>query len=304
MLRYRADRRPIGLLLLYAVLVAGQWMIVPTGGLGLTLVAATCFLAWVAAVIAHNIVHSPVFESRRLNRIFQVWVSLSYGFPISDYLPGHNLSHHRFTQLQEDLMRTTRVNFRWNLLNFLFFMPAVTPGVIRGNSRYVAAVGARAAAWRRPRRIETVAVWSVKALLLLLDWRKALLYVIVPHLFANWAIVSVNFIQHDGCDHEHPVNHSRNFVGRLFNWWAVNNGYHAIHHMHPGLHWSVLPAAHAAQVAPHNHPALNQRSMFGYIFKAAIYPGRRLRYDGVPVVVVDDGPDRDWIAANESSGPD
>ncbi len=300
MLRYRADVRSIGLLILYAALVIGQWTLAPVGWVGVALVGATCFLAWVAAVIAHNIVHCPVFTSRRLNQFFQVWVSLSYGFPISDYLPGHSLSHHRYTQLREDLMRTTRVNFRWNLLNFLLFMPAVTPAVIRGNARYKALVGATAATWRQQRSLETVAVWSVKVALLLIDWQKALLYVVVPHLFANWAIVSVNFVQHDGCDHEHPVNHSRNFIGRVFNWWAVNNGYHAIHHMHPGLHWSLLPDAHAREVAPHNHPALNQRSMLSYIFKAAIYPGKRVRYDGAPLVVTD-GPDRDWVEAGDEA---
>ncbi len=63
--------------------------------------------AWLCAVIAHNTVHTPVFTKRWLNQAFQVWVSLSYGFPISEYTPGHNLSHHRFTQM-EDRMRTTR----------------------------------------------------------------------------------------------------------------------------------------------------------------------------------------------------
>jgi fatty acid desaturase len=295
MLRFRADLRTLGFLVFYFGLVVGQWIWAPTGAVGVALVICTCLVSWICAVIAHNTVHSPVFKQRVLNKIFQVWVSLSYGFPISDYVPGHNLSHHRFTQQPEDVMRTTRVHFRWNLLNFLMFMPAVTPGILRGNAKFQAVLGSRAAAWKRQLVIEAVVVWSVKVLCLVLDWKKALLYVVLPHLFANWGIVSVNFLQHDGCDPDHPVNHSRNFVGKFFNWCTLNNGYHGMHHLVPGMHWSLLPQAHAKQIAPTIHPALDQRSLLVYVWKTFIYPGKRVRFDGTPLVIEADAPDRDWI---------
>jgi fatty acid desaturase len=299
MLRYRADLRTIGFLVFYALLVLGQWVLAPSGVIGWLVIALTCVVSWLCAVIAHNTVHSPVFKQRWMNRVFQIWVSLSYGFPISDYVPGHNLSHHRFTQQREDVMRTTRVRFGWNLLNFILFMPAVTPGILRGNSKFKAVLGERAAPWKRQLILEAVVVWSVKIGLLILDWEKALLYVVVPHLFANWGIVSVNYVQHDGCDPDSEYNHSRNFVGKTFNWFAFNNGYHTIHHMIPGKHWSLLPAAHAEKVAPFIHPELDQPSLFGYMWKALIYPGKRTRFDGTPVVVTNEGPDRDWIKPND-----
>lgn len=299
MLRYRADLRTLGFLVLYAVLVVTQWIFAPSGLLGILLIVFTCAMSWICAVIAHNTVHTPVFKQRWLNKAFQVWVSLSYGFPISDYVPGHNLSHHRYTQQREDVMRTTRVNFRWNLLNFLFFMPSVTPGILRGNAEFKRVLGPRAKPWKQQLLLEAVIVWSVKIACLLLDWQKALLYVFLPHLFANWGVVSVNFVQHDGCDADHPYNHSRNFVGKFFNWCALNNGFHTIHHMIPGLHWSLLPAAHAEKVAPHMDPALDEPSLFLYVFRTIIYPGRRLRYDGKPVVITGEGPDREWIKPND-----
>jgi fatty acid desaturase len=295
MLRYRADIRSLGFLVLYAMLVIGQWIYAPAGALGWVVFVVTCAVSWICAVIAHNTVHSPVFKQRSLNKLFQIWVSLSYGFPISDYVPGHNLSHHRYTQMREDVMRTTHVRFRWNLLNFLWFMPAVSPGILRGNTHFKQAMGERAAPWKRQLLIETIVVWSVKVLCFALDWKKALWYVMLPHVFANWGIVSVNFLQHDGCDPQHPVNHSRNFVGKIFNWWTLNNGYHGMHHMMPGKHWSLLSAAHAEQVAPTIHPALEQRSLAVYCWKAFVYPGKRVRYDGTPVVVENEGPDRDWV---------
>jgi fatty acid desaturase len=300
MLRYRADLRTLGFLVAYAALVVCQWILAPSGLLGVALIVLTCVLSWICAVIAHNTVHSPLFEQRWLNKVFQVWVSLSYGFPISDYVPGHNLSHHRFTQQREDVMRTTRVNFSWNLLNFLLFMPAVTPSILRGNAQFKRVMGARATPWKRQLLIEGIIVWAVKIGCLILDWQKALLYIVIPHLFANWGIVSVNFVQHDGCDPDHSVNHSRNFVGKFFNWWTLNNGYHTIHHAIPGKHWSLLPEAHAERVAPFIHPALDQPSLFRYVFRTVIYPGKRVRYDGTPFVITGEGPDREWIKPTDA----
>lgn len=299
MLRHTADLRTLLFLSLYAALVIAQWQYAPSGLFGVVLVLITCALSFVCAVIAHNTVHTPVFKQRVLNRLFQVWVSLSYGFPISDYVPGHNLSHHRFTQKREDVMRTTHVRFRWNLLNLLLFMPMVTPGILRGNAHFKQVMGDRARPWKRQLVFEGVVVWSVKLACLIADPMKALLYVFVPHLFANWGIVTVNFLQHDGCDPDHPVNHSRNFVGKLFNWFTLNNGFHGIHHMVPGMHWSLLREAHAERVAPYIHPALDQRSLAVYLGKTFVFPGRRLRFDGTPVVIENEGPDLNWVRPSD-----
>jgi fatty acid desaturase len=299
MLRYRADSRTIGILAAYAALTAAAWAVDPHGAWLLATIAVLGSSAWLCAVVAHNTVHTPVFATRWMNQAFQVWVSLSYGFPISDYIPGHNLSHHRFTQQREDVMRTTKVRFRWNLLNLLCFFPAVTPGILRGNAEYRKLQGPRAQRWRRQLAIETAVVWSVKVGLLLIDWRKGLCLVLLPQLIANYGIVTINYLWHDGCDPDHPVNHSRNIVGPLLNFFALNNGFHGMHHIEPGLHWSLLPEAHARVLRPTLHPALEQRSMVGYLFRTFIYPGKRLRYDGTPLVLPEEAPDRSWVKASD-----
>jgi fatty acid desaturase len=300
MLRFRADRQTIATLVLHSVSTAVLWGLNPKGW---ALVAAVLWLAvlsWICAVIAHNVVHSPVFTNRVLNSLFQVWVSLSYGFPISDYVPGHNLSHHRYTQLAEDVMRTTRVNYRWNLLNLLLFLPTVTPAILRGNALYLRQVGRQSQRWRRQLALEMVVVWGLKLVLLAVDWKRAVPLILIPHLWANWGIVTVNYLQHDGCDEHHPANHSRNFVGRLFNRLTFNNGYHAAHHQMPGLHWSLLPAFHAEHVAPLNHPALNQKSLASYLFKTFVWPGKRVTFDGKTVIVVP-FESRDWLKPSDNA---
>ena len=294
MLRFAADWRTLFLLCVYAALAIGGWVLNPSGPLLVAWVVVTAISSWLCAIIAHNTVHTPVFKKRGLNKLFQVWVSLSYGFPVSEYVPGHNLSHHKFTQEAQDVMHPTKVTFRWNLPTFLFFFFAVGPAVTKGNYEYKKVMKQKLPAWNRQLLYEILAVWGVKVAVTLLDWRRAIAFVWIPHLFAVWGITTVNFLQHDGCDKDHPVNHSRNFVGATFNWFTLNNGFHGIHHEIPGLHWSLAPAAHAEKYAPTIHPELDQPSLFGYMFKAFIYPGKRVTYDGKPLMV-QQKPDSDWV---------
>jgi len=71
--------------------------------------------------------------------------------------------------------------------------------------------------------------------------------------------------------------------------------FHGIHHVHPGLHWSLTPAAHEKELHPHIHPALEQKSLFIYLVKTFLFPGRRVRYDGDPVVLPPAAKDEEWI---------
>ena len=283
----------MGILLVYAALVAIAWIVAPTGPLLILTLPVLGYSSWLCAVVAHNTVHAPVFHHRGMNSAFQIWVSLSYGFPISDYIPGHNLSHHRFLQEREDVMRTSKVRFRWNLLNLVSFPFAVTPGILRGNARYAKLKGSET--WRRQLRVEAVAVWGMKVALLMVDWRKALCFVIIPQLFANLGIVGINFFWHDGCEPDHPVNHSRNFTGRLLNFLALNNGYHGMHHEDPALHWSLLPEAHARHIRPGLHRALEQPSFLAYAWRTFVYPGRRETFEGKPVTFPERDTDLDWV---------
>jgi len=299
LLRFSADRRSLAVLTVYSALVATAWLLVPPGPLEALCLPVLGFSSWLCAVVAHNTVHTPVFHRRWMNSLFQIWVSLSYGFPISDYIPGHNLSHHRFLQAREDVMRTSKVRFRWNFLNLVSFPFAVTPGILRGNARYGKLKGN--AAWRRQLRLEAIVVWGVKLGLLALDWRKALCFVVVPQLIANLGIVGINFLWHDGCDPEHPVNHSRNFTGPLLNFLSLNNGYHGMHHEEPGLHWSLLPDAHARRIRPGLHPALEQPSLATYLWRTFVFPGRRETFDGKPIRFAANDGDLDWVEQEPGS---
>ena len=138
-LRYRADLRTLAFVAFYYVLLAGEWNLAPlSASVVIPLVVFTCLVSWLCAVITHNTLHSPVFVERWANKALQVALSCAYGFPVSEYVPGHNLSHHKHTQKRADLMRTSKAPYRLNILNAFYFFPRVAFDIFFQNYRYVA----------------------------------------------------------------------------------------------------------------------------------------------------------------------
>ena len=46
---------------------------------------------------------------------------MTYGYPVSPFVIGHNLSHHQHTGKDQDIARTDKLRFRWNFLNQALF---------------------------------------------------------------------------------------------------------------------------------------------------------------------------------------
>lgn len=299
MLRYKADLRSLAFMTIFVALVAVGFIWNPESWwYRIPLIIVTAQFSFFCAVITHNTVHVPMFRRRSLNKLAQIWLTLCYGHPVSAYVPGHNLSHHEYTQTPKDWMRTSKLRFKWNILNQLFFFHVVSGAITKANIQYALVMRHEKPRWFRQLLIET-AVWiGTMAALVWIDWQAFLMYVLIPHHFAAWGIVGINFIQHDGCDPNHPVNHSRNVVGKWVNWWTFNNGFHGAHHMKPGVHWSKLPEYHAKHLAPTIHPALERKSLLPVLWEYFVWPGRRLTYDGKPVVFTEpEPPDEPWLPA-------
>lgn len=300
LLRYSADRRTLAVVITYFLLLFVGFMLPLSWSVTPFFMGLLCLVSFVCAVITHNTVHAPIFWSKRLNQLMQVVLTLTYGHPVSAFVPGHNLSHHRFTQTQRDLMRTSKVNYRWNWLNQLLFAWSVGPAIFMANARFATHMRNNKPKWFRQLMLETAVYILMVVASILIDWQKAILLVMIPHQYAAWGIMGINFIQHDGCDRDSPWNHSRNFTGQLVNWITFNNGYHGIHHMKPSLHWSLLPETHSRELAPNIHPSLDQANFPLYLFKTFVYPGVRTRFTGEKYSPPPVGEDEEWIPQNTS----
>lgn len=267
-----------------------------------------CYLSFAGAVMTHNTMHVPVFFSRHANKVFQVLLTLTYGHPVSSYVPGHNLSHHKYTQLRKDVMRTSKVNYKSNLVNLLLFKWSVVGDVMKSDINYLLVQKEVSRPYFKQAMREVLVLAGVTLRLATLSPFRWITLWQLPHLFAQWGIVTMNHLQHDGCNvakegsaapksKDFDYNCARNFTSRFLGWTAFNNGYHTVHHAYPTIHWSQLPEMHAKVIRPHMHPNLEWASMAGYIWWSTVSPGKRVDFLGNPVTFDDEsmGPDQPWI---------
>ncbi|HEY6081312.1 MAG TPA: fatty acid desaturase, partial [Polyangiaceae bacterium] len=96
----------------------------------------------------------------------------------------------------------------------------------------------------------------------------------LPAALASYWMMLTNYLQHVGCDSRSSDAHSRNFVSPFWNWFVFDNGFHTVHHQHPGLHWSRYRQLHRL-IAPRIDPALNQRFIPSYMLRRYVLGGEQ-----------------------------
>lgn len=266
-LRYAADLRTLMFLIGFNLVLAVQWLNIARGA---GLMVFTYMLAVVALVVKHNHMHSPTFRRPAWNSAFELWLSVLTAHPCSGIITSHNVLHHGQNNSDADFVRCSLVRYRSNLLNFLAFFFASVTAMYRNKP-------ADLDEWRetRPRLYrqaiaERLLTYTVLLLLTLIDWRSTVKYCLGPWLFSQWFLVTINLLQHQDCEVESPINHSRNITGRFANWLLLNNGYHTAHHMFPSAHWSRLRTIHERVIAPRMNSALNERSLWLCVWRRFI----------------------------------
>jgi fatty acid desaturase len=272
LVKHPAEWRQVGIVAVYLGLLAA--MVVSPRCRNVVFLGAACALSFLNAVVIHNHLHQGIFKSRALNMAWRCVLSFGSLYPASANIPSHNLVHHHFDDDgQPDWAAPEHVSFRWNLLNLLHFPNVAGPNTFAGVQRWASLAGREG--FVRQYRVELAFAFGLTTLLALHDFWTTLFFVIIPQLYGARGILRINLIQHDGCDTASEWNHSRNFVGRAFNWIMCNNGYHTIHHNRAGLHWSVLDREHAREVVPRIDPALDEPSMTLYLLRTYVFHLRR-----------------------------
>ena len=119
--------------------------------------------------------------------------------------------------------------------------------------------------------------------LLALDWKKALVFVILPQLHGLHWLLATNYLQHAHADGRRQapagsaprdtagrmLNYARNFEGWV-NPLLFNIGLHTAHHECPHAHWSELTALHDRTYRSRVHPALNEGGLLPYMARVFI----------------------------------
>lgn len=268
LLRYAADRRTVAYMLLTTALLFIQWNLPSFNPI---LFVLSLFMAVSVSVIAHNHNHLPIWRYRPMNIVMDYWITLFYGFPTFAWIPTHNSNHHKFNNRQGDYTITYRVSEANNILTLISYPSVSSYFQQRPIRDYLANL------WRTNKTKYWLAVsqYGVLALFyagaLWLDWKKALLFIVVPDQVSLFSVLIFNYVQHVHADEESRFNHSRNFVGFL-NTMLFNNGYHTIHHEHPGIHWSETPAAQR-EIQESIDPALVEKSFWWYLMRVYVIGG-------------------------------
>ena len=267
----QVDRRSLLFVAITLVLlILPLWLSLPGWLVAPWLLASTLF-CFSACIINHNHVHTPVFRSTHLNQLFAIVLSLARGHTSSGVIVAHNLNHHHYNGAEGDWIATRFAGHGRGAGRLLRYIVFATLSMARGRSRPDAPC--LPPGEMRQLLLQRVCLVLFILILLAVSGLIVLLFVVLPWLLAVTMLVGVNLLQHDGCDPRSQYNHSRNFLGRLGNWFFFNNGYHTIHHMQPCLHWSRLPAQHRQQVAPHADASLQCPSILHFLAVNYLWPG-------------------------------
>jgi hypothetical protein len=185
LLRFAADRRSLAVLAIHFTLQAVAFGWHPPSNLArAALIAGLCLTAFLCTVVLHNVLHCPVFHSRALNRMLQVALSLVVGYPASGFVSSHNLGHHRHLQSSKDTLRTTELRLPLNVLNFLVYPVLAEVHTSRTYLRYLGVMKRKSPRWFSQVRVEMLSAFVFLGSLGVVDWRRMLLYVGIPSLYA------------------------------------------------------------------------------------------------------------------------
>ena len=267
MLRDARDARPVATVLLaVAMLLLPHWL-APQGLFAASWIALTALLCCACHVVVHNHLHRAMFRRQGANVAFNLVATIARGHCASDVYIPHNFNHHREQGGPGDWITPALGGGGHPMLRLARFTVLASRNMVMGRKRMgqagrdILPAGSRASIpWEK--RLLPVLI----AACVIHDWEITLAFQGLPWALSLIWLVVINLFQHDACDPGSRYAHSRNFTGALTNWFFFNNGYHTVHHLNPGMHWTEAPAAHA-RMAQRIPAHLNERSILGFFWR-------------------------------------
>ena len=288
-LGHRRDWQSLAYVTALPALAAWQWV----HGFSVLLYAPMLFLTLGIGTIHHNHVHRPMWHGRRANRLTDFVLTLLQGYPSFIFWPSHVANHHRHGHGEKDLARTYRFA-RGDTNDLLGYLLHPFEAVPKLYPLFRDRLGELRR--RRPRAYRycqaQCALWLGSwALLLAVDWQRALLFVIVPQLHGIHWLLATNYLQHAHADGRSSaqgegaargsrgiaLNYARNFEG-LLNPLLFNIGLHTAHHENPSVHWFELVELHRTHYRDRVDAALNEHGVVPYMFRVYVLGAVLPRY--------------------------
>lgn len=270
MLRFASDIKSVLFVVVFTLSIFLLWNLsFPSQTVFVVAYLVFLFFYTSVSVMVHNHQHLPVWKADWANQLYDVWLSILYGFPIFAWIPTHNINHHKYINKLPDDTRTYRYSERNNLLTLITYPSISAYFQQKPIKEYLKSLRKKNKqkyfqAWLQ---IVCLIGWNVGALII--NWKMALLLVIVPQQLCAFTVLAFNYIQHVHADEEDAFNNSRNFTSAFFNYFWFNNGFHTAHHHQASLHWSQLPQKHA-QLAVSIKEELNEKSLAVFLIRTYV----------------------------------
>ena len=264
MLKYNADLKT----LLYIAITTTLFGLQLYYGFNWVVYIIYLHFAVSVSVITHNHNHINIWTKKWLNILTDWWLTVFYGMPIFAWIPTHNRNHHRYNNKEGDTTRTYRHSENNDFVSMIQYPSISGYNQMReGVIPYMKELKEKNISQYRQNLAQLFVLILWIAAFFIWNWKKALLYVLIPQQTSQFMVILFNYVQHVHADEESEYNHSRNFMG--VNFFLFNNGYHTIHHMRASMHWSETPEAHK-KIEHLISPDLIESSFWGYLGRTYI----------------------------------
>ncbi len=273
-LRHAADARPVCTVLCAVTLLILPHFVAVPGWLAPLWIVTALVLCCCCHVVVHNHTHRPMFARPAANYAFNLIASVARGHCVSDIFLPHNINHHREQGGPQDWIAPAIAGNGPGLIRLFHFTYRASWNMVT-RRRSFGEAGRRLL----PEPFRTSIRWEKKWLpavviaSLVHDWQTALVFQGIPWAGSLIWLVLINLFQHDGCNPDSKYGHSRNFVGWFTNWLFFNNGYHTVHHLYPGMHWTDAPGLHT-KLVDRIPSALNEPSILRFFWREYLLPRR------------------------------
>ena len=271
MLRFKSDIRSLVFMFITAASLVLLWQFGSEMSTPLWILCYTVqlLMAVIVSTMVHNHQHLPIWTVNWLNTFTDSFLTVFYGFPVFAWIPTHNSNHHVHINKEPDYTKTYMYSEKNNLLTLLTYPSISGMNQQKAVGKYFLGLykNNRRKFYAHLLQIIILIAWITIALAI--DWKKAVVYVIIPQQLSLFTVLIFNYIQHIHADEESEFNHSRNMTGKVLNYLLLNNGLHTAHHITPGVHWSKLREKHD-KIAHKIDPRLNEDNFAWYLFRVYI----------------------------------
>jgi len=231
---------PLGILLFFPVFPGAWWWVV----FGIWFFIGHIKLRGPFGLMLHNITHRRLFKKKYnwLNKYITWFVCPFFGHTPETYFVHHVGMHHEENNMEDDASSTLPYR-RDSLIDFLkYYLKFIFLGFM---DTFMYLFNRKMKKYYMRLTYGEGAIFVFRIAMCFINLKAAIWVLIIPFLLSRLVMMLGNWTQHAFVDPVEPDNMYRNCytcINTSYNKKCWNDGYHLMHHLRPGAHFSEMPA--------------------------------------------------------------